>query len=263
MRSHLLHGKVRHRRSRPVDYELEHDVFYLALDLDEIDAVDRRLRLFSRGRRNVLTFRDSDHWLPAATDLRASVRAHLRERRPRPRGLAHHLHRHAPGLRLPVQPGQLLPLPGRQRYAAGRRHRGPQHARRAPPLHAPSAATGTGLGRRHGQGLLRLALHRHGRALHGPSAGRPDHPAHRHHGDGARVAAAQRDARAATGSPDRPHARQAAAAHPLRDPEDDRGHPPPRLAAVASRRDRSTATPRWPGDRAAAAGATGGARSIR
>jgi DUF1365 family protein len=77
MRSHLLHGKVRHRRSRPVEYGLEHDVFYLALDLDEFEAVDRRLRLFSRGRRNVLTFHDSDHWLPAATDLRASVRAHL------------------------------------------------------------------------------------------------------------------------------------------------------------------------------------------
>jgi len=79
MRSHLLHGKVRHRRSRPIDYELEHAVFYLALDLDEIDAVDGRLRLFSRGRRNILTFRDGDHWLPAATDLRAAVRAHLQE----------------------------------------------------------------------------------------------------------------------------------------------------------------------------------------
>jgi DUF1365 family protein len=79
MRSHLLHGKVRHRRSMPVEYELEHDVFYLALDLDEIDAVDRRLHLFSRGRRNVLAFRDRDHWLPAATDLRAAVRTHLRD----------------------------------------------------------------------------------------------------------------------------------------------------------------------------------------
>jgi DUF1365 family protein len=58
-------------------YELEHDVFYFALDLDEIDEVDARLRLFSRGRRNVLSFRDRDHWLPEATDLRASVHEHL------------------------------------------------------------------------------------------------------------------------------------------------------------------------------------------
>ena len=36
LRSHLLRGVVRHRRTQPMEYELEHDVFYLALDLDEI-----------------------------------------------------------------------------------------------------------------------------------------------------------------------------------------------------------------------------------
>ena len=40
MRSHLLEGKVRHRRSRPVVYALEHDVYYVALDLAELDEVD-------------------------------------------------------------------------------------------------------------------------------------------------------------------------------------------------------------------------------
>ena len=58
-------------------YELEHDVFYLALDLDEIDEVADHLRLFSRDRRNVLTLRDLDHWVPEAADLRASVHGHL------------------------------------------------------------------------------------------------------------------------------------------------------------------------------------------
>ena len=33
MRSHLLEGKVRHRRVRPIQYALEHDVYYFALDL--------------------------------------------------------------------------------------------------------------------------------------------------------------------------------------------------------------------------------------
>ena len=33
MRSHLLEGKVRHRRASPVDYALEHYVYYAALDL--------------------------------------------------------------------------------------------------------------------------------------------------------------------------------------------------------------------------------------
>ena len=79
MRSHLLHGKVRHRRLQPVEYELEHDVFYLALDLTEIDAVVGKLRLLSRNRANVLSLRDRDHWLPPAADLSVSVEDHLRD----------------------------------------------------------------------------------------------------------------------------------------------------------------------------------------
>jgi uncharacterized protein len=79
MRSHLLEGVVRHRRTRPVVYALEHQVFYLALDLSELDEVDRALRLVSRNHRNVLQFRDDDHWPTPAADLQATVLQHLRE----------------------------------------------------------------------------------------------------------------------------------------------------------------------------------------
>jgi DUF1365 family protein len=78
MRSHLLRGTVRHRRSRPVAYELEHAVYYFALDLGELATVTRRLRLVSRNRRNVFSFRDDDHWAPATADLTATVDARLR-----------------------------------------------------------------------------------------------------------------------------------------------------------------------------------------
>ena len=78
MRSHLLEGKVRHRRSSPFVYELEHDVFYLALDTSELDRIGR-MKLLGRNRWRPFTFRDDDHWKPAATDIDATVRAHLRE----------------------------------------------------------------------------------------------------------------------------------------------------------------------------------------
>jgi uncharacterized protein len=78
VKSHLLEGKVRHRRSRPSVYEFEHDVHYFALDLDELDEVASRLRLVGRNRRNVYSFRDSDHLLPPAADVRAAVWDHLR-----------------------------------------------------------------------------------------------------------------------------------------------------------------------------------------
>ncbi len=65
MRSHLLEGVVRHRRVRPFAYALEHRVFYVALDLDELDEVPRRLRSISRGRPNLLSFRDERSPRPA------------------------------------------------------------------------------------------------------------------------------------------------------------------------------------------------------
>ena len=73
MRSHLLEGVVRHRRVRPIAYALEHDVFYVALDLDELDEVARSLRLIARNRVGVLEFRDADHWPEPAGDIRATV----------------------------------------------------------------------------------------------------------------------------------------------------------------------------------------------
>ena len=86
MRSHLLEGKVRHRRSTPAAWAMEHDVYYFALDLSELDEVDRSLRLVSRNRRNVLQFRDDDHWPEPATDIRRTVLDHLRAEGEDPEG---------------------------------------------------------------------------------------------------------------------------------------------------------------------------------
>ena len=78
MRSHLLEGVVRHRRARPFVYGLEHGVFYAALDLDELDAVDRSSRLLRRNGRGLVAFRDADHLIPPAGDIRSAFLGHLR-----------------------------------------------------------------------------------------------------------------------------------------------------------------------------------------
>lgn len=78
MNSHLLAGKVRHRRTQPFLYQLEHDVFYFALDLAELDRVAARSRLIRRNKRAIVGLRDADHLPTPATDLDADVRAHLR-----------------------------------------------------------------------------------------------------------------------------------------------------------------------------------------
>ncbi len=78
MRSHVLEGIVRHRRAQPFVYDLRHDVYYVALDLDELDEVAGSLRVVSRNRRNLFTLRDDDHLDPPADDLRARFLDHLR-----------------------------------------------------------------------------------------------------------------------------------------------------------------------------------------
>ena len=86
MRSHLLEGKVRHRRVRPFEYELVHDVWYAALDLDELDALDRGLRLFGRNRRWLAVFRDRDHLPNPTADVLEGIRSELRAAGEEPAG---------------------------------------------------------------------------------------------------------------------------------------------------------------------------------
>ena len=59
--SALYRGHVVHQRLRPRAHRLRYGIFSLLLDLEELDAVDRRMRLLSVNRANVLSFRESDH----------------------------------------------------------------------------------------------------------------------------------------------------------------------------------------------------------
>ena len=71
--SALYRGRVTHRRTRPRPHRLDYRVFWLLLDLCEIDDLDGRMRLFSRNRFNLLSFHDRDHGDGSATPLRAQV----------------------------------------------------------------------------------------------------------------------------------------------------------------------------------------------
>jgi hypothetical protein len=61
LRSCLYRGRIMHERLRPVRHRFSYDVFSLYLDLEELDAVDRALRLLSVERANLLSFRARDH----------------------------------------------------------------------------------------------------------------------------------------------------------------------------------------------------------
>jgi hypothetical protein len=59
--SAIYTGLVVHQRMRPKAHRLRYRVFSLLLDLDELPALDRRLRLLSVNRSGLLSFCESDH----------------------------------------------------------------------------------------------------------------------------------------------------------------------------------------------------------
>jgi hypothetical protein len=59
--SALYAGNVFHMRLRPRRHKLRYRVFSLLLDLDELDELDRTLRLFGHNRFALFSFHDSDH----------------------------------------------------------------------------------------------------------------------------------------------------------------------------------------------------------
>lgn len=75
--SALYEGAVVHRRTRPRTHRLRYRVFWLLLDLAELDVLDRRLTVFSRNRFNLLSYHDCDHGDGSATPLRAQIEARL------------------------------------------------------------------------------------------------------------------------------------------------------------------------------------------
>ena len=77
LRSTLYVGSVMHRRLRPRRHRLRYRVFWMLLDLDEIDRLPHIFRLFSRNRFNAVSFHDTDHGDGGATPLRAQVERHL------------------------------------------------------------------------------------------------------------------------------------------------------------------------------------------
>lgn len=77
--SALYHGTVTHLRRRPRRHALSAKIFSCLLDLDELDALDRRLRLFSVDRFNLFSFCRRDRGDGAGKDLRQRIERAMRD----------------------------------------------------------------------------------------------------------------------------------------------------------------------------------------
>lgn len=74
LRSRLYECRVMHHRLSPKEHRFEYGLFLACVDLDELDAIQQRLRFFSHNRRNLYELRESDHFIhpPADPEVPAS-----------------------------------------------------------------------------------------------------------------------------------------------------------------------------------------------
>jgi DUF1365 family protein len=66
-----------HRRLRPRRHEFAYRGFWFVFDIDEIDALARRLPLFSRNRFNLFSFYDRDYGDRSGVALREQIERHM------------------------------------------------------------------------------------------------------------------------------------------------------------------------------------------
>lgn len=77
--SALYVGRVDHNRVRPRAHALAYRVFWMLLDLDELDGLGQSLRVFSCDRANIFSFRTADYGDRSGNALRPQVEARLAE----------------------------------------------------------------------------------------------------------------------------------------------------------------------------------------
>jgi len=77
MLSGLYPGIVSHTRLKPRRHSLRYRIFMLLLDLDEVETLDRDLKLFSLRRFNLTGFDPRKHGDGSATPLKQQVEAQL------------------------------------------------------------------------------------------------------------------------------------------------------------------------------------------
>lgn len=67
-----------HHRLEPLKNRFVYRIFMFCLDLDELDSLHSSVRLFSRNRFNIFSFRDSDHLNFGKTTVKENVLEYLR-----------------------------------------------------------------------------------------------------------------------------------------------------------------------------------------
>ena len=57
----IYDGKVIHRRFKPKEHYFKYKVFSLLIDIDELETIEKKIKIFSYNKFNIISFFDIDH----------------------------------------------------------------------------------------------------------------------------------------------------------------------------------------------------------
>lgn len=75
--SKIYNGKVIHIRFKPKRHHFKYSIFSLLIDLDEINELDKNLKLFSYNKFNLISFFDKDHGNRDGNEIKEWVKKNL------------------------------------------------------------------------------------------------------------------------------------------------------------------------------------------
>ena len=75
--SKIYVGKVIHRRFKPKNHYFKYRVFSLLIDLDDLNEIDNKIKLFSYNKFNIISFFEKDHGDRDGTSLKNWVKKKL------------------------------------------------------------------------------------------------------------------------------------------------------------------------------------------
>ena len=61
IKSSIYNGQVIHKRFKPKVHSFRYDVFSLLIDLSELEILDKKVKLFSFNKFNLISFYEKDH----------------------------------------------------------------------------------------------------------------------------------------------------------------------------------------------------------
>ena len=75
----IYDGKVIHKRFKPKKHYFKYNVFSLLIDLDELETIQNKIKIFSHNKFNLISFFDKDHGPRDGTSLKKWVIENLKD----------------------------------------------------------------------------------------------------------------------------------------------------------------------------------------